>query len=95
MPGWFVYFLNSLSTDFTYIGSTNNLERRLAQHNRGEVQSTKAYRPLKVTAFIAVETEKRARELEKYFKTGSGKAILNKRVLGRKPVRRQKGAEGA
>jgi len=28
-----------------------------------------------------VRTEEKARELEKYFKTGSGKAILKKRIL--------------
>ncbi len=30
---------------------------------------------------IGIETEQKARELEKYFKTGSGKAILKKRFL--------------
>lgn len=78
---WFVYFLKSLSKDFLYIGSTNSLERRCTEHNDGMVQSTKAYIPLKLVGFIAVETELQARELEKYFKTGSGKAILKKRIL--------------
>jgi hypothetical protein len=45
------------------------------------VQSTKAYRPLKIAAYVAVETERKAKELEQYFKTGSGKAILKKRIL--------------
>ena len=78
---WFVYFLKSLSNDFLYVGSTNSLERRFAEHNEGMVQSTKGYRPLKLAAFLGVETERQARELEKYFKTGSGKAILKKRIL--------------
>jgi predicted GIY-YIG superfamily endonuclease len=81
MPQWYVYILRSLTKGFTYIGSTNNLERRLGEHNSGFVQSTKAYIPLEIVAYIAVKTEKRARELEKYFKTGSGKAILKKRIL--------------
>lgn len=63
------------------MGSTDNLQRRLAQHNGGEVQSTKAYAPLRLEAYIALHSEKKARQLEKYFKTGSGKAILNKRIL--------------
>ena len=78
---WFVYFLQSLSKDFLYIGSTNSIERRFEEHNEGKVQSTKAYKPLKISAFIGLETERKARELEKYFKTGSGKAILKKRIL--------------
>ena len=81
MPSWFVYILRSCRKDFTYVGSTNDLLRRLWQHNNGLVQSIKAYRPLELVAFIAVKTEKKARELERYFKTGSGKAVLKKRIL--------------
>ena len=81
MPEWYVYILKSTSKDFCYIGSTNDLKRRLFEHNNGLVQSTKAFRPLRITAYVAVETESKARELEKYFKTGSGKAILKKRIL--------------
>ncbi len=81
MPEWFVYFIKSLSRNFTYIGSTDNLKRRLSDHNRGFVQSTKAYHPFEINAYIAVKTKQKARMLEKYFKTGSGKAILKKRIL--------------
>jgi len=82
MLEWYVYVLQSLTREFTYIGSTNCLERRLTEHNEGLVQSTKAYRPLRTVAYVAVESENRARELERYFKTGSGRAILKKRILG-------------
>jgi predicted GIY-YIG superfamily endonuclease len=78
---WFVYFLKSLIRDFIYVGSTDDLGRRLLEHNCGKVQSTKAFRPLKIEAYVAVSSEIKARELEKYFKTGSGKAILRKRIL--------------
>ena len=81
MPSWYVYFLKSCSKNFIYVGSTADLSRRMRQHNNGEVQSTKAYRPLELVAYVAVNTEKKARELEKYFKTGSGKAVLKKRIL--------------
>jgi len=75
---WFVYVLKSKNSDYRYIGSTNNLQRRLSEHNNGETQSTKAYLPHDLEAYVAVGTEKKARVLEKYFKTGSGKAILKK-----------------
>ena len=81
MSCWYVYILESLSKDFFYIGSTDNLDQRLTEHHDGSVQSTKAYRPLQVIAYVALMTEQRARELEKYFKTGSGKAVLRKRIL--------------
>ena len=64
-----------------YVGSTNDLQLRLLEQNTGSVQSTTSYKPLEMVAYIAVRTEKKARELEKYFKTGSGKAVLKKRIL--------------
>jgi len=78
---YYVYFLKSLSKNFRYIGSTNDLKRRLNDHNTGLSQSTKSYIPFEIEAFVAVKTEQKARELERYFKTGSGKAILKKRIL--------------
>ena len=78
---WYVYVIRSIESSYQYIGSTNNVEKRLDEHNRGETKSTKPYMPLKLEAYVAVRTEAKARELEKYFKTGSGKAILKKRIL--------------
>ncbi len=75
---WYVYFLE-LSDGSIYVGSTNDLKRRINSHQQGEVQSTKAYTPIKLKSYTAVETEKTARELEIYFKSGSGKAIAKKR----------------
>ncbi|HTP80842.1 MAG TPA: GIY-YIG nuclease family protein [Bacteroidota bacterium] len=81
MPNWFVYFLKSQRKDWLYIGFTNQVERRYGEHCRGEVQSTKSYRPLRLVGYVAVETQGKAIQLESYFKTGSGKAILRKRIL--------------
>ena len=78
---WFVYVLKSINHPFIYIGSSNDVERRLGEHNAGLNQSTKHYAPLEVEAYIAVKTESKARELEKYFKVGSGKSILKRRIL--------------
>ena len=78
---WYVYFLKSINKNFIYVGSTDNLKRRFDEHNDGLCQSTKSYRPFELNAYIAVLTERKARELEKYFKSGSGKAVLNKRIL--------------
>ncbi len=64
---WFVYIIKSTSKKYTYIGSTNNIGRRLSEHNQGLVKSTKPYTPFKLSAYIAVQTESKARQLEKYF----------------------------
>jgi putative endonuclease len=47
--------------------------------DQGYVTSTKAHLPVILKAYLAVETEANARQLERDFKTGSGKAFANKR----------------
>jgi putative endonuclease len=75
---WYVYFLE-LSNKHIYVGSTDDLKRRINSHQKGQVQSTKAFMPVKLKSYVAVESEPTARELEKYFKSGSGKAVAMKR----------------
>jgi len=78
---WYVYIIKSVSSNFIYIGSTNNLKRRIEENNLGISKSTAPYKPFYLEGYVAVKTEQKARSLEKYFKTGSGKAILKKRIL--------------
>jgi putative endonuclease len=40
-----VYFLQSLKNNSYYIGVTDNVSRRLKQHNKGESKSTISKRP--------------------------------------------------
>ncbi|MCH8835217.1 MAG: GIY-YIG nuclease family protein [Proteobacteria bacterium] len=75
---WYVYFLQ-LSDDDIYVGSTNDLRRRVVSHQRGRVNSTKAHLPVVLKSYVAILTEEKARTLERYFKSGSGKAFANKR----------------
>jgi predicted GIY-YIG superfamily endonuclease len=77
---WYVYFL-LLSNKDVYVGSTDDLRRRVSSHNRGNVQSTRLYLPARLLSYIAVEDETHARQLERYFKSGSGKAFAYKRLL--------------
>ena len=77
---WYVYILMD-NDGKTYIGSTNNLKRRIAEHQNNPCYSTKRLNGIKLNAYVALSSEIKARELEKYFKTGSGKAILKKRIL--------------
>ena len=77
---WYVYFLRLHNGD-VYVGSTNDLRRRFESHQSGHVISTKAYLPAVLKAYIGVETEANARQLERYFKTASGKAFASKRFF--------------
>ena len=62
-----------------YTGCTADLEDRLNRHHRGSVPSTKNRRPLQLVTYIAFSDKYKAFEYEKYLKTGSGRAVLNKR----------------
>ena len=75
---WYVYFLLLANGDI-YVGSTNDLRRRHSSHNAGQVDATREFLPAKLKSYVAVETEQTARQLEKYFKSGSGKALAFKR----------------
>ncbi len=64
-----VYLLEFESGKF-YLGSTNDLDRRLAQHRRGMVRSTlRLGRLLGVVYFQACPTLSEARDLEKKYKS--------------------------
>ena len=80
---WYVYILASQKCKkYIYVGFTNSIERRLSEHNaRNSRLATGPYQPLELISYVAVCKEKKARELEKYFKGGSGKAFLKKRIL--------------
>ncbi len=75
---WCFYFLQLKNADI-YVGSTNYLRRRLAAHRLGHVNSTKTNLPVDLRSYVAVSTEKIARELERYLKFGSGRAFAKKR----------------
>jgi predicted GIY-YIG superfamily endonuclease len=77
---WYVYFLE-LSNGDIYVGSTNDLRRRMESHQRGHVVSTSKYLPVVLRSYVAVADEATARRLERYFKSGSGKAFARKRFL--------------
>lgn len=77
---WYVYFLELANADI-YVGSTNDLRRRVNSHRRGFVASTRMYLPVTLLSYVAVAGEGTARQLERYFKSGSGKAFAKKRML--------------
>ena len=78
---WYVYILRSCVDNKLYIGSTDDISHRLNEHNSGNVESTQNRKPLNLEAFIAVKNKSKAVELKRYLKTGSGRAVLNKRIL--------------
>lgn len=79
---WFVYILQSLSKEnHFYKGSTNNLEKRLIQHNAGIVPSSNFYKPFRLVYYEAYLSESAARLRESAIKkSGSISVPLLRRV---------------
>lgn len=61
---YFVYLLKSLKDQKYYIGQTNNVDKRLAIHNLGKVQSTKSSRPFKLVGYQTFKYREEARWIE-------------------------------
>lgn len=71
-----VYVLLSLKDKRTYTGSTNNLDRRLLEHQAGKVKATKNRLPIKLIYFEEFKTLKEARNREHYYKSCAGRKKL-------------------
>jgi putative endonuclease len=74
---YYVYVLRSKQLDKLYKGLTNNLDRRLFEHNQGKVQTTKSLLPVELVYVQLCDTRIEARMLEKLLKSGWGREILN------------------
>ena len=75
---YYVYALKSESRQYIYVGLTDNLERRIAQHNSGKSKTTKPYRPFRLIFSEKFSSRIEAREKEKYLKSTTGKRFLYK-----------------
>lgn len=76
----YVYVLRSQFDRQFYTGSTNDLRRRLAEHNSHSVSSTKNRGPFELVYYEACISDHDARVREKYLKTGMGKRYLKNRL---------------
>ena len=75
---FYVYAIKSLLKNYIYVGMTEDLERRLEEHNAGKARSTKAYRPFKIIFSEIQPDSVEARKREKFLKSGIGKEFLKK-----------------
>jgi len=64
-----------------YIGSTNNLDRRLNEHNNGLVKATKYLLPVKLVFFQELSDLKLVRRLELKLKKFKSRKIIEQIIL--------------
>lgn len=77
---FYTYILESLKNRELYLGYTNDLKRRLKEHNQGLNISTKRYLPWNIIYYEACLNEKDAIRREGYFKTTQGRRLLKRRL---------------
>ena len=63
---YYVYAIKSISRNYIYVGMTNNLERRLNEHNNGKNKTTKPYSPFILLRAEEIENREEARKREKF-----------------------------
>lgn len=73
---YYVYILLSLRDRRFYIGFTNDLRRRLAEHKQGKNISTAKRLPVELIFYEAFPVKSDAERRERYFKTAKGKTTL-------------------
>ena len=77
---YYTYVLQSKPDGNFYTGFTKDLKLRIEQHAKGQVESTKDRRPLKLIYYEACLNRSDATHREKYLKTYHGKAYIRKRL---------------
>ncbi len=75
----YVYVLENKNKGL-YIGYTENLERRLLEHNQGRNKSTKHGRPWRIIYCEACLHINDAKRREEYLKTNQGSRLLKRRL---------------
>jgi putative endonuclease len=86
---FYTYVLRSKKDNKFYVGYTEDLKKRLKEHNEDKVSSTKSRKPLELIFYEAFVNKKDAILREKFLKTGWGRRHLKKSlkyILGGSPV---------
>ncbi len=78
---FYVYVLKSLQDEELYIGSTNDLRRRIKEHQNGKSFSTRLRIPFELVYYEAYKNEKDARIREQALKLrGNARRFLKERI---------------
>ena len=81
---FYLYILKSVKYDKTYVGSSNDVERRLKEHNSGKSKFTSRFMPWRVVFSEEYELLSEARSREEYFKSGAGRKKIGVMLCDRR-----------
>lgn len=79
---YYVYVIKSIKEGWFYTGITNNIDRRIKEHDQGKISTKTTYNkgPFELIHVELVEDRISARELEKFFKSGFGREVRDEIV---------------
>jgi putative endonuclease len=77
---FYVYVIKSGVDGRLYKGHTQDVYKRLEEHNSGKTQSTASYRPWTLVLIEEVKTKAEAIKREKFLKSGSGREYIKNKL---------------
>ncbi len=79
---YYVYVLQSIVYKTRYVGSTEDVIKRLMEHNAGRVRYTKGRMPWKIIYQESFISRSEAMRRELFLKTGQGRKYLDEKLRG-------------
>ena len=84
-PMFYVYVLQSETTEQYYIGFTAHVEQRIGQHNAGVTKSTKNRGPWRLVYQEKYDSRAEAMRREKFLKSGKGSEQIAELIAKGRP----------
>ncbi len=82
---WTIYVLLSLVSGKLYVGMTQDLKRRITEHNSGKCKFTSGHVPWVLVYTEPADESLKARAREKYLKSAAGKIFIWRCISGSLP----------
>jgi putative endonuclease len=79
---YYLYVLLNNSKTKTYTGVTDDVNKRLKNHNDGKVKSSRPYSPYKIIHTESFASLSEARKKEKFYKPTTGRRRLRQMFFG-------------
>jgi putative endonuclease len=77
---FYTYVIKSIEHEYYYKGHCQDIEKRLAEHNKGLTKSIKPYIPFKLVYFEEFAELGDAIKREQYFKSAAGRRFLKNKI---------------
>lgn len=78
---YFVYILQSQKDKSYYTGITQDINKRIREHNQKTSKYSSTKSPFNLKWYCVFNEKEKASKFEKYIKSGSGYAFARKRLL--------------